>query len=252
MHQGRRTDIKKYGLRLAETESSVRSPVLFALLLILSTIISGHIAYATSIVLDVNEEKRESSHLLIPYVFPDTATGLAFGPAMAWKGYGQEQMSLLGALMYSSNGSKGIFFLERNYQVPWAKRFFIDVNAIVADYEEIRAYVDGLPGLPDRAGTNDSDPDDYMVGFGEDRWGEIRLKYLLPIGSGRDTIINTFRVKHGLLVDGATGGDEWTPFDGGRTTLEIRFFYRGLTFDSPDDPVGGREFKHCWFIVACG
>ena len=243
MHQGRRTDIKKYGLRLAETASSVRSPVLFALLLILSTIISGHIAYATSIVLDVNEEKRESSHLLIPYVFPDTATGLAFGPAMAWKGYGQEQMSLLGALMYSSNGSKGIFFLERNYQVPWAKRFFIDVNAIVADYEEIRAYVDGLPGFPDRAGSNDSDPDDYMVGFGEDRWGEIRLKYLLPIGSGRDTIINTFRVKHGLLVDGATGGDEWNPFDGGRTTLEIRFFYRGLTFDSPDDPVGGREFE---------
>jgi len=168
MHPRRRTDFKKYGLGRAENTSSVRSPVLFALLLILSILVSGHNAYATSIVLDVKEEKREKDHLLIPYVFPDTATDLAFGPAVAWKGYGQEQMSLLGALMYSSNGSKGIFFLERNYQVPWAKRFFIDVNAIVADYEEIRAYVDGLPGFPERAGSNDSDPDDLW-------WDSVRI-----------------------------------------------------------------------------
>ena len=199
-------------------------------------------AWGTSIVLDEKEDKREKSRLLLPYVFPDTATDLAFGPAAAWKGYGQEQMSIVGALMYSTNDSKGIFLLERNYQVPWARRFFIDLNLIIADYEEARVFIDGLPGFPERAGSNDSHEDDYLEGFGEDRWGEIRLKYLFPIGAGKDSIINTYRVRKGLLVDGATGGDSWNPFDGGRTTLELRFFYRSLFIDSSDDPVGPRDF----------
>ena len=222
-------------------------PGRFCVWLILLTVIVCIIpiqrAYGTSLVLDVTEEKREKHFMFLPYVFPDTSTGLAYGPAGAWTGYGQEQMNIVGALMYSSNDSKGLYLLERNYQIPWAERFFVDLNVILADYQESRAYLDGLPGFPERAGSNDSDEDDYLEGVGEDRWGEVRLKYLLPIGNGRDSIIQRYRLKDGLLVEGASGGQTWNPFRGGRTILESRFFWRNMNFDSPDLPIGEVEYK---------
>ncbi|MCK5353025.1 hypothetical protein KAJ77_10595, partial [bacterium] len=99
-------------------------PGRFCVWLILLTVIVCIIpiqrAYGTSLVLDVTEEKREKDFMFIPYMFPDTSTGLAYGPAGAWKGYGQEQMNLVGALMYSSNDSKGFYLVETNYQIPWA------------------------------------------------------------------------------------------------------------------------------------
>ena len=216
---------------------------LILLIIVLVCIIPIQRAYGTSLVLDVTEEKREKEFMFVPYLFPDTSTGLAYGPAGAWTGYGQEQMNIVGALMYSSNDSKGLYLIERNYQIPWAERFFIDLYVILADYKESRAYLDGLPGFPERAGSNDSDEDDYLEGEGKDRWGEVRLKYLLPIGNGRDSIIQRYRLKDGLLVEGASGGQTWNPFRGGRTTLESRIFWRNMYFDSPDIPIGEVEYN---------
>jgi len=88
-------------------------------------------------------------------------------------------------------------------------------------------YTAGNPNFPDeRAGNNDSDKDNYVNSDGGwDNFFRLRFKYLLPIGHGKDQIITTQVVDRGLLVDGATGGESWSPFESGLTYLEIKPFY---------------------------
>ena len=64
--------------------------------------------------------------------------------------------------------------------------------AQIGYFKDAESYSDGNPDFPDeRAGSNDSDKDDFIEGDGWDNFFRLRLKYLLPIGHGKDTIINT-------------------------------------------------------------
>jgi hypothetical protein len=68
----------------------------------------------------------------------------------------------------------------------------------------------------ERAGSNDSDKDDYVNSDGGwDNFFRLRFKYLLPIGHGKDEIISTQVVDRGLLVKGAVGGESWNPLSAG-------------------------------------
>lgn len=77
----------------------------------------------------------------------------------------------------------------------------------------------------------ESSVDNYVEGKGWDNFIELRFKYLLPVGHGRDHIINTFRVKDGLLASGVAGGHSWNPLESGRSLIEFTPFYRLGTFD---------------------
>jgi outer membrane protein assembly factor BamA len=84
----------------------------------------------------------------------------------------------------------------------------------------------------DQAGSNDSDEDNFLEGSGEDYFFNFRFKYLLPIGNGKDKVINEYVVKNGLLVSGQSGAEEWNPFESGRTSLETEPFYRRQTVET--------------------
>ena len=95
--------------------------------------------------------------------------------------------------------------------------------------------ISGNSDFPDeRAGSNDSDEDNYVNSDGGwDNFFRLRFKYLLPIGHGKETII-TQKVDRGLLVDGATGGESWNPLVSGRTYFELKPFYRLQQVDGDD------------------
>lgn len=190
----------------------------------------------------------EEKVLSVPYAFYNEAFGFAAGFAYGKVGYPQKQSALLGTVMVGSKGSIMGFLIGRDLRLPWSDRLFLDPMAQIGYFNDAESYTDGNPNYPDeRAGTNDSDEDNFIEGDGWDNFFRLRFKYLLPVGHGKDTIINTYVVDRGLLKSGATGGTSWNPLISGRTYFEFLPFYRWQEIKGDDDDVdiktNGLEFS---------
>ena len=121
----------------------------------------------------------------------------------------------------------------------------------VGYFNDVDVYVDGNPAFANqRAGSNDSDRDDFITGSGLDSFYRLRLKYLLPIGSGRDQVLPAYQLSDGLLASGESGGTAWNPLSSGRTFLELRPFYRTQNIANDDideeQSTNGLEFAVFW------
>ncbi|MHC4646063.1 MAG: BamA/TamA family outer membrane protein [Planctomycetota bacterium] len=189
-------------------------------------------AFSQHTVIDVNEGFERESFLL-PYPFYNESIDFAVGLASGLVGRPQDQMSLVSTAYGSTNGSWALFLMGWDIQIPFGERLFLDPRFSVGQFDEIRAYRDGNPEFPtDPAGSNDSHEDNFVEGYGEDYFFNFRFKYLLPMGNGKDNIINEYVVKDGLLVSGQSGAQRWNPFESGRTSLEIEPFYRRQTVET--------------------
>ena len=187
----------------------------------------GHNAFGQSIMVGP-DEKFEKQVLSLPYAFYNENFGLAGAYVYAVTGYPQKQAALISTAMAGTNGSALAFLMGRDLQMPLIDRLFLDAVFQAGYFQDSDIYTDGNPHYADeRAGSNDSDQNDYVTSDGGwDNFFRLRFKYLLPMGHGRDTIITTQVVDRGMLADGATGGQSWNPFTSGLTYLELQPFYR--------------------------
>jgi hypothetical protein len=175
------------------------------------------------------------STLSMPYAFYNENFGFATGYIYGVVGQPQKQATLLATAIAGTKGSAMGVLAGRDLQMPYVDRLFMDPMVSVGFFKDAEAFIDGNPKFPNkRAGSNDSDPDDFIQGDGWDNFFRLRFKYLLPIGHGRDRIIGAFHIKDGLLVSGAAGGDSLNPIESGRSYLELRPFYRWLQIDGDD------------------
>jgi hypothetical protein len=215
-------------------------PTGWIILLLLCFLLNPHISAAQSIFVGP-DGKFEEKTLSVPYAFYNEAFGAAAAYAYGKVGYPQKQSAILGTAMVGSKGSIMGFFIGRDLRLPWSDRLFLDPIAQIGHFKDADSYYDGKPGFPDeRAGSNDSDKDNYIEGDGWDNFFRLRFKYLLPIGHGKDTIINTYVIDRGLLKSGASGATSWNPLTSGRTYFELLPFYRWQEINGDD---GDREVK---------
>ena len=192
--------------------------------------------------------KFEEQTLSVPYAFYNEAFGFAVAYAHGKVGYPQKQSAILGTVMAGSKGSIMGFLIGRNLRLPWSDRLFLDPIAQIGYFKDADSYTDGNPDFPDeRAGSNDSDKDNYIEGDGWDNFFRLRFKYLLPIGHGKDTIINTYVIDRGMLKSGAAGATSWNPLTSGRTYFELLPFYRSQEINGDDADIdvktNGLEFS---------
>lgn len=194
-----------------------------------------HLAFGQSIMVGP-DGKFEKNVLNLPFAFYNESFGFAAAYVYAVTGYPQKQAALISSAMVGSKGSGMGFLMGRDLQMPLFDRLFLDAIVQVGYFQDLDIYVDGNRDFPDeRAGSNDSDEDNFVTSDGTwDNFFRLRFKYLLPMGHGRDTIISTQVVDQGMLVDGATGGESWNPFESGLTYLEVKPFYRLQQVDSDD------------------
>ena len=178
------------------------------------------------------EVSGEPQRIALPYAFFNDSFGAAAAYVYSITGFPQRQASLLGTAMAGSNGSGMLFLMARDVQLPWAERVFTDTVLSYGHFEDNIAYIDGNPAFAgERAGSHDSDADNYVEGSGDDGFARLRLRYLLPIGHGAHTVVPSYRLDRGLLVSGASGGDSLNPLESGRTFVELRPFYRSLEIE---------------------
>ena len=191
-------------------------------------------AYGQSIVVGP-DRKFEKKIISVPYAFYNDSFGLTGAYAYAVTGWPQKQSALITTATVGSKGSAMGFLMGKDLRIPYTQRLFLDAIVQAGYFQENDIYFNGNQDFPDeRAGSNDSDEDDYVESDGWDNFFRLRFKYLLPIGHGKDQIITTQVVDRGLLVDGATGGESWNPFVSGRTYFEMKPFYRWQEVDSDE------------------
>ena len=203
-------------------------------------------AYGQSIMVGP-DRKFKKQVLSVPYAFYNSSFGLAAAYAYAVTGWPQKQSALISSAMVGTTGSVMGFVMGRDLQIPRTDRLFLDVIAQVGYFQDNDIYVNGKRKYFDkRSGSNDSNKDDYVNSDGWDNFFRFRFKYLLPIGHGKENIINTYVVDRGLMIDGATGGESWNPLVSGRTYLELKPFYRSQEVDSDEvqetSKTNGMEF----------
>jgi hypothetical protein len=191
-------------------------------------------AFATSITKDINDSREiKKDWVVLPYAFYTESLDFAYGLAGGTSGYGQEQMGTFGALMGTTNDSYGFYYAIFDTRIPGTERLFLNTYGAIAWYTEYREYIIGNTNYPlERAGSNDSSEENFLEGEGWDNYLELKFRYVLPIGVGRDSIINTYRTDRGMLAEGSTFRDTWNPFKSGRTYLEIMPFAHWQSFDS--------------------
>ena len=179
----------------------------------------------------------DKNQVLVPYAFYNKSTDAAVGLAWAATGYVQPQMSFVVNGFYGANGSSNLFMQAANIQAPFMPRLFTNAWMFAANWGEVDSYQAGNPDFPnERAGSNDSDEDNFILAEGKDNFYRLEFEYLLPIGDGRGDPIHTFRIRNGVLLDGyEAGGREWNPLTSGRTKIEFHPFYRQQELDDEFD-----------------
>ena len=188
-------------------------------------------AWSQNVIVGPDREYSEQT-LSLPYAFFSEHFGFALGYVHGKIGYPQKQSSILGTVMGGTNGSAMAFLMGRDIRLPVSERLFVDPIFQAGYFNDAKIFTNGNPFFRnEQAGSNDSDQDNNIEGDGWDNFFRVRFKYLLPIGFGKDTIINTYVLDRGLLIDGQAGGESWNPFTSGRTYLELVPFYRDQDID---------------------
>ena len=170
----------------------------------------------------------------LPYAFWNETFGFAAGYVFAMNGFPQPQAGMVGSIMAGTEGSVMGFAMGQNIRpLRSLPRLFVDPIFSIGYFDNADVFIDGNPDFPDeRAGSNDSDPDNFITGRGRDTFARVRFKYLLPIGTGRERILPAFQFDGGLLVDGANGGDAFNPRKSGLTYVEVMPFFRSQNVEN--------------------
>lgn len=188
-------------------------------------------ANAVGVVVGPDGEHR-STKLNLPFAFYNETFGVAAGYVYGVSGWPQPQSTLLSTTMAGTTGSGMSFLIGQDLQVPFTQRWFLDPVMSVGYFQDAKSYANGNTNYTDEnAGDNNSDKDNYVEGDGWDNFFRFKFKYLLPMGHGKHTVINTYKVRGGHLIEGFTGAYSMNPFVSGNTFLEFRPFYRSQQID---------------------
>jgi hypothetical protein len=195
--------------------------------------IYSNLAYAQGVAVGPDGQFSPQT-LSLPYAFYNENFGFAAGYVYGKVGSPQKQATILTTAIIGTDGGMG-FLVGRDIQMPRIERLFLDPIVSVGYFTDNDSYINGNPDFAnERAGSNDSDEDNYVEGDGWDNFFRLKFKYLLPIGGGRDEIITTYKVKDGLLISEPKGGTSLNPFKSGRSYLQLRPFYRSKQIDGDD------------------
>ncbi len=167
----------------------------------------------------------------LPFALYSEIFGWAVGGFVGVQGLSQENMSLYMGGLISTNGTKYGFIQFREFYLPFYPRVYIAPDILGGYFGVLKVYKDPPGSTPpanskERAGSNDSDENDYVEVSGSDQWYEMKVRFLLPIGHGKDKVYFAPKFKNGILVSGEMGGTHWNPFLSGRTFIDVKPFYR--------------------------
>ena len=217
--------------------------VCLLLFLVQDTTFAGDLTIPPTVLRKQGEtEEIEPRKLILPYAFATETLGVAGGVGAGATAWPRRQASLFGIVMGTTNSSWATYLIGTSMQIPGGRRWFLDTSISVGWFTQQRLYVDGNPDFPEGgAGSNDSDPENFIEGEGWHNWLNLNFKYVLPTGTAREQAIQEFVLDQGLPVADTPQPGRWNPLRSGRTLLQLEPFYFYRTLDPEEDPSGGQR-----------
>lgn len=183
-------------------------------------------AQASVVALDKSETIDEKRTGWLPYIFATDSLGTAIGAGGGFSGQIQPQSSVFGTGFVTSNDSALVAGSINNIRLG-NSRFLTDSFIVLDHFTDQRFYADLDNNQSEaKAGSNDSDQDDFVSGVSDEVTLNFTLRYPLAIGNSVDSPISIYTLDEGLIMpDAPVGGKEWNPLTSGRTEAATRFFY---------------------------
>lgn len=196
-----------------------------------------HAATPVSIKYTINRAENtqhKSNTVVLPYFFSSETMGFNLGIGGVVQGVGQEQLAM-GATAWGGAESYGTSAGIWNYRPSFSKRTFLSIAGMYAYFPQQRAYAGGkltpTPNDQPLPGSSDSSQEQYIEGDGFNNWLDLKMEYVLAIGSRRNNAIINYNLRGGLLTEPAPQ-TYWNPLENGTTILILRQFNRYQSYES--------------------
>jgi hypothetical protein len=196
--------------------------------------------YAQEVLLHEGQTNALPGTFTVPFAFYSDSLGPAVGFSIGNRGFFQPQASAFATVVGSAEGTVYGFLAVRDLAVPSLDRLFINGQLNIGRFSQIDIYREGNPDFPDRrAGSHESDPDDFITGDGTDVKVWSLFGYVLPLGSGTAAPESRLVLRNGMAVEGARDTSVWNPWRSGYTIVGVKPFYRRQ--DASTDEAGDQE-----------
>jgi hypothetical protein len=202
--------------------------------LFLAASLCGHVS-AQEILLREGQTEPSEGTFTVPFAFYSGTLGPSVGASIGTRGFLQPQATAFATLVASAYGSVYGFLAVRDLEVPQTERLFINSQINVGTFSAIDIYTQGNRRFPfERAGGNNSNPDNFITGDGTDVKIWVLFGYVLPIGSGAADPKSRLILRDGLVVEGARDTSVWNPLRNGWTIIGVKPFYRSQDVDTDE------------------
>ncbi len=194
---------------------------------------------------DITEEHGKKTPgdgwIALPYVFASETWDFAVGIGGGDSGWPAEYSTTYAAATVSTNQTWNVVAGGVTWPGLLSDRLFVDPFFTYSHYTNLRVYVPGNPAFvndPNRAGSNDSSPDNFFRQESDEIWLQARFRYILPIGDTKNSPERIFRVDRGILLPTEETPRTWNPLATGKTSLLFRPYYRKQDIEIPviDNP----------------
>lgn len=183
-----------------------------------------------SSVVNVIEDSSEVSVTVLPFSLYSEIFKYAVGGFIGIEGLTSGNGAIYSGGLISTNGTKYGFIQFRNFYLPFFPRIYVQPDLLGGYFGILRVYK-SIPGSTANpatgppAGSNESDKNNYLEVSGSDQWYELKIRYLLPIGQGKDNVIFNPVFYNGNIFSEKYEKFSWNPLKG-RTFLDLKPFYR--------------------------
>ena len=146
--------------------------------LAVSFLLATHPAWATQ-----NNSDSSIRTRVVPLVFSNDNTGIAYGLGGVSLGVGQPQAALFALGFTSKNDSKAITVGAVNYKLPHVKRWYFSGFFYGSDMPQYGYFINDMPGYAVRG--NDSPFESQRTGVNT-LTKRLQARWVLPIGAAKD------------------------------------------------------------------
>lgn len=192
-------------------------------------------ASAQEILLREGQDEPSEGTFTVPFAFYSGSLGPSVGASIGNRGFFQPQASAFATVVGSAGGSVYGFLSVRDLEVPRTERLFINGEVDLGRFSAIDIYTDGNPAFTgERAGSNDSDVDNFITGDGTDVRVWSLFGFVLPLGSGAADPKSRLVLRDGLVIEGARDTSVWNPLRNGYSLVGVKPFYRRQDVDTDE------------------
>jgi len=180
--------------------------------------------------LDINKTGKWS---VFPYAFGSKTTGAAVGVVAIGKEILQPQATLVTSLFTSQKQDiqtdytnkevsfTGGFLSYKELKIPYTNRTYLSILGLDITKPKSQYFLDG---------SHDSKFEEKIESSGRDSYWRMKLSYVLPLGDGVANPDGIYTLRNGLVVGREKDGGG-LPFETGRTTMGMEWYYQKRTID---------------------